>query len=127
YHTFIDCVGQPHLTHDEFPFKSLVTKKIVTPATLKFRSATEAQQQLQEGNKDIERDSTGEYHLKVPGIAINDCFQAIDQYGAYSSRIYIMAVPYIGGFNPDYSGLDFCEKASGIISKSIIHQLSSIV
>jgi hypothetical protein len=24
----------------------------------------------------------------------------------------MMAVPYIGGFNPDYSGLDFCEAAS---------------
>jgi hypothetical protein len=23
-----------------------------------------------------------------------------------------MALPYIGGFNPDYSGLDFCEQAS---------------
>jgi hypothetical protein len=32
----------------------------------------------------------------------------------------MMAVPYIGGFNPDYSGLDFCEAASEVIIKSIL-------
>jgi hypothetical protein len=30
-----------------------------------------------------------------------------------------MAVPYIGGFNPDYSGLDFGEEASMHIIRSI--------
>ena len=45
----------------------------------------------------------------MPGITINDNFQVLDKYGAYSDRIYIMAAPYIGGYNPDYSGLDFCE------------------
>jgi hypothetical protein len=30
-----------------------------------------------------------------------------------------MAVPYIGGYNPDYSGLDFCEEASEKIIKSM--------
>ena len=29
-----------------------------------------------------------------------------------NERIYMMAVPFIGGFNPDYSGLDFGEAAS---------------
>jgi hypothetical protein len=31
-----------------------------------------------------------------------------------------MAVPYIGGYNPDYSGLDFSEAASALIIKSIV-------
>ncbi|MDO7744991.1 MAG: hypothetical protein MUP99_14505, partial [Pedobacter sp.] len=57
--------------------------------------------------------------LRVPGITINDSFQAIDDYDALNERIYIMAVPYIGGYNPDYSGLDFCEAASAAIIKSI--------
>jgi hypothetical protein len=48
----------------------------------------------------------------VPGITINDNFQVLDSYGAINSCIYIMAVPYIGGYNPDYSGLNFCEAAS---------------
>jgi len=44
----------------------------------------------------------------------------IDPYGAYNSRIYIMAIPYIGGYNPDYSGLDFCEAASEKIRNAIL-------
>jgi hypothetical protein len=32
----------------------------------------------------------------------------------------LMAVPYIGGYNPDYSGLDFSEAASALIIKSIV-------
>ncbi|MES2880805.1 MAG: hypothetical protein V4676_01560, partial [Bacteroidota bacterium] len=58
--------------------------------------------------------------LKVAGITINDNFQVLDQYGAYNNRIYIMAVPYIGGYNPDYSGLDFCEAASARIIASVL-------
>jgi len=30
-----------------------------------------------------------------------------------------MAVPYIGGYNPDYSGLDFCEATSGNLANSV--------
>jgi hypothetical protein len=58
----------------------------------------------------------------VSGITINDSFQAVDEYGALNERIYVMAVPYIGGYNPDYSGLDFCEAASESISESILKQ-----
>ncbi|MFD2144096.1 hypothetical protein [Mucilaginibacter antarcticus] len=61
----------------------------------------------------------GNYYLRVPGIAINDSYQPVDKYGAFNERLYIMAVPYIGGFNPDYSGLDFCEAASKAIIKSL--------
>jgi hypothetical protein len=32
-----------------------------------------------------------------------------------------MAVPLMGGFNPDYSGLDFCEFASGRIVARLLH------
>jgi hypothetical protein len=31
----------------------------------------------------------------------------------------MMAVPYIGGYNPDYSGLDFCDAASTNIVESM--------
>jgi len=31
----------------------------------------------------------------------------------------MMAVPYIGGYNPDGSGLDFCEQASENIMQCI--------
>lgn len=34
----------------------------------------------------------------------------------------MMAVPYIAGYNPDYSGLDFCEAASKFIVESILKE-----
>ena len=112
YKTFVDCVGQPHLSYDDFPFKGLIRKKTISPALLKFQSAEAAKSALSNGNKSVIENSEDAYYLKVSGITINDHFQVVDQYGAFNRRIYIMAVPYIGGFNPDYSGLDFCEAAS---------------
>ncbi len=118
FSTFIDCVGQPHLGFDDFPFKSLLTGRSVSPARLKFRSAEEGRKSLEEG-KDVSVDEYGDYYLRVSGVAINDHFQVVDDYGAFNDRIYIMAVPYIGGYNPDYSGLDFCEEASSVIIKRL--------
>jgi uncharacterized NAD(P)/FAD-binding protein YdhS len=118
YKTYIDCTGQPHLPIGDFPFKSLLEDRTITAARLKFRSADAGQKSMDAGRPVI-RDSNGDYYLQVSGIAINDNFQVVDAYGAANERIYLMAVPYIGGFNPDYSGLDFCEEASGKIVKRI--------
>jgi uncharacterized NAD(P)/FAD-binding protein YdhS len=119
YNTFINCVGQPHLTYKDFPFQSLLSSKSLSPARLKFKSAEAGKSAMADG-KDVEQDSSEDYYLNVSGITINDSFQLIDQYGAYNDHIYIMAVPYIGGYNPDYSGLDFCEAASAAIIENII-------
>jgi uncharacterized NAD(P)/FAD-binding protein YdhS len=119
FNTFVDCAGQPHLNYKDFPFKSLLADKRISPARLKFKSVKEGKKALADG-KDVEQDAGGDYYLHVSGISINDRFQVIDQYGAYNDRIYIMAVPYIGGYNPDYSGLDFCEEASAAIIKNIL-------
>ena len=120
YKTFVDCVGQPHLSYDDFPFKGLIERKTISPARLKFQSAEAAKSALSNGNKAIVADHEDNYYLEVSGITINDHFQVIDQYGAFNPRIYIMAVPYIGGFNPDYSGLDFCEAASQNVIMKIL-------
>ncbi|MEP6804346.1 MAG: FAD/NAD(P)-binding protein [Flavobacterium sp.] len=112
YETFVDCVGQPHLSYNDFPFKSLLSQKAVSPAKIKFKSNEIGHIAFSENNTSIEKDSTGSYFLNVSGIAINDNFQIINHYGAYNENLYIMAVPYIGGYNPDYSGLDFCEATS---------------
>jgi uncharacterized NAD(P)/FAD-binding protein YdhS len=119
FNTYVDCVGQPHLNYKDFPFKSLLSHKRISPAHLKFKSVEEGKKALEAG-KEVEQDAGGDYYLQVPGITINDKFQVIDEYGAYNDRIYIMAVPYIGGYNPDYSGLDFCEEASAAIIKNIL-------
>lgn len=119
YKTFVNCTGQPQLSYEQFPFKSMLTKKTIGPAYIRFRASSEGKASMEGGNKDVESDGNGNYYLKVPGITINDNFQVADQFGAYNERIYIMAVPYIGGYNPDYSGLDFCEEASKHIIQSL--------
>jgi uncharacterized NAD(P)/FAD-binding protein YdhS len=118
FNTYVDCAGQPHLNYKDFPFKSLLADERISSARLKFKSAEEGKKALADG-KDVVQDPAGYYYLHVSGIRINDNFQIIDQSGACNERIYIMAVPYIGGFNPDYSGLDFCEEASAAIIKTI--------
>ena len=67
----------------------------------------------------VEEDSN--FFLKVPGIAITDCFNVVGEDKQPNPRIYIMAVPFIGGFNPDYSGLDFCAEAAGKVIASIFN------
>lgn len=119
FKTFIDCVGQPHLNYRDFPFKSLKTDQVINAAKLKFKDAALGQIALANG-KDVIVDEEGHYYLNVPGVAINDNFNVVDTYGAYNERIFMMAVPYIGGFNPDYSGLDFCEAASQKIKNQML-------
>lgn len=119
FNTYVDCVGQPHLSFEDFPFKSLLDNRTVSPAKLKFNSAAEGQKAMAEG-KDVTLDHNSDYYLRVSGITINDHFQVVDSYGAFNDRIYIMAVPYIGGYNPDYSGLDFSEAASAAIIKRLL-------
>lgn len=119
YKTFISCIGQPHLLYDDFPFKGLVEGGSVSPALLNFRSPGIGKKEVEKGNKLVEKNKDGSYALRVPGITINDAFQVVGQDGLSNDRIYIMAVPYIGGYNPDYSGIDFSELASMEVLKTI--------
>ncbi|MFL9842901.1 FAD/NAD(P)-binding protein [Flavobacterium rhizosphaerae] len=119
YQTYIDCTGQPHLMYEDVAFKSLLRDEVVSPAYLPFRSGREARKVMEEGKQHVKKKGE-DYLLKVPGIGITDDFQVIGGDGAANSRIYMMAVPYIGGYNPDYSGLDFCEEASKRIVSSFI-------
>lgn len=125
FKTYIDAVGQPHLSFKSLPFKSLIDKKTVSPAKIKFRNAANAAKEKEEGNENVIMDENG-YYLNVPGIAINDNFQVLDEFGGHNDRIYMMAVPYIGGYNPDYSGLDFCETASKFIVETILEKTQKI-
>ncbi|KLT67400.1 FAD/NAD(P)-binding protein [Pedobacter sp. BMA] len=118
FKTFVNCVGQPHLSFEDFPFKSLIDQGVVSPAKLKFKSDEHAKNAIDDGNELVQEEN-GTYFLKVPGITINDNFNVININGEANARIYIMAVPYIGGYNPDYSGIDFCESASEAVVKSL--------
>ncbi len=120
YEMFIDAVGQPAFMPEDFLFKGLLNNGSVSAALLAFKDQQEGARQNESGNKDVIKNRQGDFFLKVPGIAINDHFQAIDNQGKSNKRIYVMAVPYIGGLNPDYSGLDFCDEASERIVKAFL-------
>ena len=115
YAMFVDCIGQPHLPFDAFPYQGLKQNDVIAPAKLNFRS-NEVAIQMKPKNEMIGCWENGNYYLKVSGIAINDHFQVLDAYNAFNPRIYVMAVPLIGGYNPDYSGLDFSETAATAIA-----------
>lgn len=119
YNIFVDSIGQPHLAFNQLPFPGLREGHVVSPARLRFHDQKRGQGLLEQGNKNIAAQN-GVIYLTVPGLAINDHFQPLDSYNALNDRLYIMAVPFIGGYNPDYSGLDFCEAASKIILDSLV-------
>ncbi len=119
YKTFVSCVGQLPLPFKAFPFKGLIADGSISPARIKFRYSDAAKKEIDKNNKEVVRDN-GEFFLKVPGITIADSFEVIGMDGKADPNIYLMAVPYINGYNPDYSGLDFCEEASARIVSSII-------
>lgn len=108
---FVDCVGQKAFQAKDFPFKSLLKSGDVTQALLPFRSVDKALEHKAKAPEDIFEDASKLY-LRVPGLAINDYFQAMNKVGEPTANLFILAVPYLGGYNPDYSGLDFCEQAS---------------
>ena len=112
YKTYVDCTGQPHLSWKDLPYKSMVEKKVISPAKINFRDAKAGMKEIKCGNTDVAKDEREHYYLNVSGITINDYFQVVNDAGVANERIFMMAVPYIGGYNPDYSGLDFCEAAS---------------
>lgn len=125
FKTYIDCSGQPHLSYRDLPFKSLTEKGEVKAARLEFKDAAEGKKAMKEDDNQVERGQAGEYFLKVPGITINDHFQIIDDKGNLNRHLYMMAVPYIGGYNPDYSGLDFSETASKLIVESLYNPVNA--
>jgi hypothetical protein len=122
YPTFVDAVGQPHLTFEDIPFSGLHEMHTISPARLRFQNPDKGKEHVEKNNKRV-RTIGNDFYLTVPGIAINDHFQPLDSYNALNERIYIMAVPFIGGYNPDYSGLDFGEAASELIVKALIGSL----
>ncbi|QEM09971.1 FAD/NAD(P)-binding protein [Mucilaginibacter rubeus] len=119
YQTFVDCIGQPHLKYEELPYPGLLQNRTLSPARLRFRDPEKGRQMMSDDQQKVIVDDQENYYLTVPGVSINDSFQAVDEFNALNERIYIMAVPFIGGFNPDYSGLDFCEAASKAIIDSL--------
>lgn len=118
YRVFIDCIGQPLLSIKDFPFKGLARNGAVQQASLQFQSAAVARDLLMKGNKAVYTKNEKDFYLEVPGIVVTDSFAIVDRTGKENDQVYMMAVPYMGGLNPDYSGLGFCnETAQKIVVK----------
>ena len=115
FQTYVDGVGQPALGLEDLPFPSLKDQNIFSPARLRFKDDPKQQDR----DENVEQED-GAWFLTVPGIAINDSFQPINEDGDVHPRLYMLAVPYIGGYNPDYSGLDLCNKISEIVVDSMM-------
>ena len=96
----------------DFPFDSLKAGGTGSAVFLNLKSANAAVKAIKNGNPFINHDSHGNYYLEVLGININDHFQVLNKFGGYNPRIYMMAVAHIGGQNPNYPSLDFCEIAA---------------
>lgn len=116
FQTYIDCTGQPQLSLKDIPFKSLLKEDIFSPALIKFRSPEEAKKK--KGDKEVIQQGDN-WFLQVSGIAITDSFSPIDKDGHINRRIYLLASPFISGYNPDFSGLDFCATVAKIVTEDI--------
>lgn len=118
YRMFIDAIGQKPMVYEDVPFPSLVSQNVVTPGYLEFRDPEEGEK-LHANSDPMVLKNNDHYYYRVKGIAINDYFQPLDSYGSATENIFVMAVPLIGGLNPDYSGLDFCDTAAERIATRI--------
>lgn len=119
YQLYIDAVGQRPLEVHDLPFEGLRSQKLVSGAYLSFKNRSNAEELQEDSEVELFKDSNDNYYMKVHGLEINDHFQSLDQYGQAVKNLFIMSVPFIGGLNPDYSGLDFCDTAASRIVKAI--------
>ncbi|WP_082738266.1 FAD/NAD(P)-binding protein [Chryseobacterium sp. CCH4-E10] len=129
FRMYIDAVGQQPVQFNDIPFKTLREDGLISSGYLKFKDTNTGKLQFEEDSRKILKVDSENYYLRVDGLNINDHFQALDSYGKATENLFIMAVPYIAGLNPDYSGLDFCDTAgkrvatslkSGIIADKIV-------
>ncbi|MCU7616305.1 FAD/NAD(P)-binding protein [Chryseobacterium sp. PBS4-4] len=120
YKMYVDATGQRAMNFNDLPFEGLKQDGVVSTGYLNFKSAEEAIKIKNDGNDMIKKGANDNFYLQVKGLSINDYFQALDSYGNVRKNLYIMSVAYIGGLNPDYSGLDFCDTAADTITDSLL-------
>ena len=119
YQLYIDAIGQQPLEVADLPFDGLRSDQLISTAYLNFKDKNKAIELLQNDNSSIVKENDGNYYMQVHGLEINDHFQSLNVYGQTVDSIFVMAVPFIGGLNPDYSGLDFCDTAAKRIVKAM--------
>lgn len=124
YNMFVDAIGQKPMNYGDFPFESLKDDQLISTGFLYFKDHRAAEEEVSKGNPNVKQDSTGKYYLLVTGLNIGDHFENKDIYAVANKRFYNMSVPFIGGLNPDYSGMDFCDTSAERIVDSISEFIS---
>ncbi|MDR6513610.1 FAD/NAD(P)-binding protein [Chryseobacterium camelliae] len=119
FRMYIDAIGQQPIEFNQVPFEGLKDSGMISSGYLRFRSPEQGEESYEKDHTNIIKADQGNYYLRVKGLNINDYFQALDYYGYPAKGLFIMAVPYIGGLNPDYSGLDFCDTAGRVVVKAL--------
>ena len=112
------------MNYGDFPFESVKNEQLISRGFLYFKNNDIAEEEIQNGNQNVKQDSTGKYYLLVTGLSIGDNFEKKDIYAVSNKKFYNMSVPFIGGLNPDYSGMDFCDTASERIVNSILNDFN---
>jgi len=119
YKMYVDAIGQQPVNFNDIPFKTLREEGLISSGYLKFKDTNAGREQFEKDHTKILKTDPDHYYLRVDGLNINDSFQAVDYYGKTTENLFIMAVPYIAGLNPDYSGLDFCDTAGKRVALSL--------
>ncbi|WP_288461948.1 FAD/NAD(P)-binding protein [uncultured Chryseobacterium sp.] len=120
YKLYIDAIGQQPVQFNDIPFEGLKNGRLISSGYIKFKDPEKGKSEFERDSSHIMKTEPDNYYLRVDGLNINDHFQALDYYGKATEDLYIMAVPYIAGLNPDYSGLDFCDTAGKRIVQSLV-------
>ncbi|MCB4235110.1 hypothetical protein LDL59_08450 [Kaistella anthropi] len=123
YNMFVDAIGQKPMNYGDFPFESLKDDQLISTGFLYFKDHNAAEEELSKGNPNVKQDSTDKYYLLVTGLNIGDHFENKNIYAVANKRFYNMSVPFIGGLNPDYSGMDFCDTSA----ERIVHSISEFI
>lgn len=127
YKMYIDAIGQQQMNLQDLPFEGLKNENIISSAYLGFKEYENGKEIFKKNTENVVEGHNNNYYLKVPGLGINDYFQALNVYGEATDSLFIMAVPFIGGLNPDYSGLDFCDTAAEKIAEALSNYNTSII
>lgn len=119
FEMFIDAIGQQQMNIADLQFEGLKNQDITSSAHLAFKENDKGKELFEHGIENVIEGDNSNYYLKVPGLAINDYFQSLNVYNQAVDNLFIMAVPFIGGLYPDYSGLDFCDTAAEKITEAL--------
>lgn len=124
YRMFIDCSGQRPLELDDYPFPSLVKKKVARKARAPFVKAKDATHLPEEKKEHVFKDD-GQWLYHTGGIDIDSTYRLIGDDGQPNPRIYDIAFPHTTGLRPYSYGLQACNHTGAIVVRSWVEEIKA--